>query len=185
MSEEVLDLFKWVAIVITAGHLYGPIGRFVSDMSVLSRLTGYIAAYTTILLAFHIFFTYLRRAVGQKLVTCDAFGAGEYYMGMVAGGFRYLCFIIVALAFLNARAYAPEEIAADEAFQEKNFGSIRLPTPNRLQTAVFNGSWSGLMARNYLSSYLIQQTAPEDKPLGGGQTLPGRERNFNEVLDKR
>ncbi len=184
MSEEVLDLIKWVLIVITAGHLYHPVGRLLADLTVLSKLTCFVAVYASIILMYQGLFAYIRRAVGQKLVTCDAFGAGEYYMGMMSGAFRYICITIVVLAFLNAPVYTPEEIAADEAFQEKNFGSIRLPTVNRIQSSIFERSFTGPMARKYLASYLIRQTESEDKPLGGGQTLHGRERNFNDVLAK-
>ncbi len=185
MSEEVLDLMKWVLILITAGYIYQPVGDELAMMTPLSHLTCYVFVYGSVILTLHGFFAILRRAIGDKLVSSDAFGGGEYYLGMAAGLFRYMCVIIIALAFLNARQYTPEELAYDEAFQENNFGSIRLPTPKRMQRAVFENSLTGALARNYLSTYLIRPTTPEDKALGGGNSIHGRGRNLDEMLDKR
>ena len=185
MSEEVLDLVKWIVILVAAGHLYGPIGRFLADITVLGHLFCYIMVYLLIVLFFQALFLSVRRAIGQKLVTSDAFGRGEYYMGMMAGCVRYFCVVVVVLAVVNARLYSTEEVKHDEDFQEANYGSIRLPTLNRIQASVMANSLSGRMARKYLATYLIEPTAPENKPLGSSRWLRARERSLNEVLDKR
>lgn len=188
MSEEVLDLVKWVLIVVLAGHLYLPVGNMIASMTPFGHLTCYVAVYATTLIVFQVFFSAIKKAVGEKLITSDAFGDGEYYMGMVAGVFRYVCVIIVCLAFINARLYTAEEMRADENFQENNFGSIRLPTSaswGRLQRTVFEGSFTGMLAHNYLATYLIRSTAPEDKRLGGGQIIHARERYNDQMLDKK
>jgi uncharacterized membrane protein required for colicin V production len=186
MSEEVLDLVKWILIVIAAAYLYQPLGEFVASVTPFSNLTCYIALYASIALVTYGFFAAIRRAIGQKLVTSDAFGEGEYYMGMVAGGFRYFCVLIVCLAFLNARLYNAEKVKADDAYWEKNLGSgIRPPSISHLQLSVFENSFCGGLARNYLAAYMIRPTAPEDKPLGGGKAVHAREKNFNEVLEKK
>jgi len=121
----------------------------------------------------------------EEIVSADFFGTGEFYLGMVAGAFRYACIILVLLALLNARHYSAQEIREENAFQEANFGAIRFPTPITMQSAVFEKSLTGLLARTYLSSFLIRPTLPEEKQLTRSSVVRGRERLVEDVLDKR
>lgn len=185
MSEELLDVIKWVTILVAAAFLMRPAGQMLADASVFSLLSCYIFIYTFIVIGLKLFFGFIRKHVGDKLVSSDFFGSAEYYLGMVAGAFRYLCVIIVALAFINARYYSPEEIAEDARVQQNNFGDIRFPTWASFQDKVFNRSASGAMARDFVPFCLIPQTAPETKALGKDNVVRARERTVDRVLDRR
>src|SRR5439155_838084 len=53
------------------------------------------------------------------------------------------------------------------------------------QSTVFEKSLTGLLARTYLSSFLIRPTLPEEKQLTRSSVVRGRERLVEDVLDKR
>jgi uncharacterized membrane protein required for colicin V production len=184
MSVELLDVLKWLLVVVVAGHAYGPLGEMLAQTTPFNNLFCYVAVYLVIILAFVGLFSWIRPRLGDKLVSADVFGTGEYYLGMVAGAFRYACIILVLLALMNARQYTQQEIQSQNAFQETNFGSIRFPTLISFQSAVFERSFTGSMARNYLSTYLIRPTVPEEKGLSRNGVARARERMVNDVLDK-
>ena len=185
MSEELLDVIKWVVILVAAAFITRPAGEMLAQASVFSLLSCYIFIYTLIVVGLKLFFGFIRKRIGDKLVSSDFFGSAEYYLGMVAGAVRYLCVIIVVFAFVNARYYSPEEIAADAQFQQNNFGDIRFPTWAALQDKVFNHSVSGAMARDFVPFCLIPATAPETKALGKDNVVRARERTVERVLDRR
>jgi uncharacterized membrane protein required for colicin V production len=186
MSEEILDTFKWLLIVVAAGYLYRPLGDQLSAASIFSTLFCYITVYLVILLFFRLLFSFIRRRLGEKLVGSDMFGAGEYYMGMLAGGFRYLCIVVVALALLNARYYSPDELQKLAKWEEYNWGTKGLiPHFSAVQAEVFQNSLTGNLARNYLTSFLIVPTPPSEKPNPMRNLVRAREQQLNEVLDKK
>ena len=186
MSEELLDLIKWVLIVFGAAFLYEPAGQFLAQNSVFSLLSCYVAIYSSIALVVVIFFSFVRHGVGQKLVGSDVFGDAEYYLGMIAGMIRYACITLVILAILNARYFSAEELQTENKFQQDNFGSTYFPTISMLQREVFGHSWTGRAARDYLGILLIRPTAPEDKSLGsGGSVVRAREKAVNEMLENK
>lgn len=186
MSEELLDIIKWALIVAVAGFLYEPAGSYLAQVSFFSPLSCYIACYIGIALIIVIFFSFVRKAVGAKLVGSDTFGSTEYYLGMMAGMFRYTCIMIVGMAFLNARYYSPEEIQASQKYQMDNYGSSFFVTLPDLQQEVFKRSFSGKFAAEYLQVVLIRPSSGEGKSLSeAGDLGRRRERSVNEVLDKK
>ena len=48
MSEEIILLSKWLAIVIVGGLFYAVIGDVISDNSVFTHLSSYLMAYSAI-----------------------------------------------------------------------------------------------------------------------------------------
>jgi uncharacterized membrane protein required for colicin V production len=185
MSEELLDVIKWVSILVAAAFFTRPGGEMLAQSSVFSLLSCYIFIYTMIIVGLKVFFGLIRKRIGDKLVSSDFFGSAEYYLGMAAGAFRYLCVIVVALAFINARYYSPEELAANTQFQQNNFGDISFPTWASFQDQVFNRSLAGAMARDFVPFCLIPPTAPEDKGLGKDSVVRARERTVDSVLERR
>jgi uncharacterized membrane protein required for colicin V production len=181
MSEELLDVLKWVLIVIAGAYFYQPAGDFMADMTPFSLLSCYVSVYLLIMLAVITFFSFLKRAVGEKLLESDCFGDAEYYLGIVAGAIRYACVLLVVMSFINARYYSPDEIASKRKTQMDNFGMV-FYTLYEFQGDVFHQSLVGRMTRDYLSSFLIHPTAPEEKSLGG-HSVRARERNFDEILE--
>jgi uncharacterized membrane protein required for colicin V production len=187
MSEELLDIVKWALIVVCAGFFCEPGGRFLSEVtSVFSLLSCYVATYIFLALAIIILIAVIRQSVGAKLVGSDVFGASEYYLGMIAGTFRYACIILVGMAFLNARYYTPEEVQASSKYQQDNFGSSFFLTLPDLQQEVFKRSFAGRLTHEYLNVVLIRPSSGEGKGLGGDDPMARkRERSVNDMLDKR
>src|SRR5687767_15642164 len=81
MSEELLDVIKWVVILFACGWLYAPLGSMLSSASVFSLLSCYVAVYAGVALLIALLFSAIRRQVGAKLMGSDFFGTGEYYLG--------------------------------------------------------------------------------------------------------
>ncbi len=161
MSEECLDIIKWVVTVLAAGLLYRPLGQLLQETTGLLGLLGsYVAIYVVLALIIAIAFSYIRRGPGEKLVGSDVFGTGEYYLGMLSGLGRYTCIIIAVFALLHARHYSAEEIKASEKFQMDNYGSDFFPTLPGLQRQVFGQSFAGRFVKEYMSLILIDSTAP-------------------------
>jgi uncharacterized membrane protein required for colicin V production len=186
MSEELLDIIKWAVILVVAGLLYEPSGRFLSEItSVFSLLSCYVAMYIALAFLVILLIAMVRKSVGAKLVGSDVFGSAEYYLGMIAGTFRYACIILVGMAFLNARYYSPEELRAGTKYQEDNFGTTFFLTWPDLQQEVFKRSLAGRFTHEYLDVLLIRPTADDGKSLGGENAI-GRKRERSVYdLDKR
>ncbi len=185
MSQEVLFVLQWLCIVVIAGMAYEPLGMFLAQTGLFSLLFSYVAVYVLLALAIKIFFSWLRRAVGEKLVQADVFGSGEYYCGMLAGAFRYALILLVTLSLLNARYFNDREVAAYRRYQEVNFNNIFFPSLADVQNEVFDRSLAGGVALDYLSIVLIRPTAAEDTPLNKAGVVRAREQQIDEMLERR
>ena len=173
MSEELLDVFQWLLIVVLGAMLYAPLGRVVGRFSGFSPLLSNIFAYVFIALALKLIFSMVKRSVGEKLVHADTFGRFEYYLGMLAGTVRCLCILIFALSFIHAKYISDAERAATAKMQADNFGSISFPTLGSLQQSIFYESYSGQFIKKNLQEQMIKPShggAPERGP------TPGRRR---------
>jgi uncharacterized membrane protein required for colicin V production len=185
MSQELLDVLKWLAIVVVGGLVYQPAGRYVADYTHIGIATAYVSVYISVIIVLRLFFGWIKHAVGEKLVGGDVFGDGEYDLGMLAGAVRFACYIVVGMALLNAQYVSPEQLAADVRMQQDNFGDISFPTVGRIQQTVFNGSASGKLVKNYLAHELIV-SAPPDKNAAPTETLRSqRQRTIDEVLGEK
>ena len=165
MSEELLSLVKWLAVVIGCGMLYRPVGEYVARTSPFSLLAAFVMAYVGVGLVILSLFGLIRHSVGGKLIGSDIFGKGEYYLGMGSGVVRFLCVLVAGLALLNSRYFPPSEVADMERFQNDVYGSNFFPTWHTVQEIVFERSLAGPWIKNHLSFLLIQSTLPEDKQL--------------------
>ena len=165
MSEELMLVMKWMAIVIVGGLFYQTIGDTIEASSALSHLASYRLAYFSIALVIAITFMALTKLLHGKLVGSDVFGSGEYYLGMMAGFVRYTCIIVFALALLNSRLYTAAEVSADLKFQNDVYGSNFFPTAASFQAQVFDQSFTGPFIRKSLGFLLIKGTPQEDKGL--------------------
>jgi hypothetical protein len=120
----------------------------------------YIVSYLVLAAVVSLAFLGGKRYFGGKLIGSDAFGKGEYYLGMPAGFLRFLCISIAFLAILNARLYSQRELQADVAYQEDVYGKQYFPGLGVLQANVFEKSLSGPLIKKYMSFLLIKPTAP-------------------------
>ena len=182
MSEELLDVFQWLCIVVIGAMLYSPIGRSVAHYSGFSPLLSNIIAYILVALVIKLIFSTVKRSVGEKLVHSDAFGRFEYYLGMIAGSVRCLCILIFALSFLHAKYISDAERAATAKMQADNFGSISFPTLGSLQQSIFYESYAGKFIKENLREQMIK---PSTGAGGGPQenTIKRRrERAVEEIL---
>ncbi len=166
MSEELLNVLKWFALLFACAVAYEPLGSlFAQSSHVLSMLTCYIMAYIAVALVVLIAFALVKRGFGGKLIGSDIFGKAEYPLGMASGFIRAACMLLTALALLNARFFSPLEVKAMEKFQNDVYGSNFFPGLHSLQSTVFEQSLTGPWIKEYLSFLLIKPTAPEDKQI--------------------
>jgi hypothetical protein len=170
---------------VAAAFVYEPVGVMLAQTTPFSLLSCYVAVYSTVIVIMLVLFAWIRRSTGAKLVSSDAFGNAEYYLGMAAGAFRYSCVLLIILAFLNARYFTADELRAGQLYQERNYGSQFFPSYGAFQAELFNRSLTGTTVRNYLSMFLIRPTAPEEKSLGHSGIAQSREKDVNQMLDKR
>src|ERR1035437_10004398 len=144
MSEELMSLLNWLAILFGCAALYEPAGLFVGGFtSMFGRLSCFLLAYVGVAVGLLLVFALIKRALGGKLLGSDIFGQAEYYLGMGAGLVRFSCILLAGLALLNARYFNPLEVRAMEKFQDDVYGSNFFPTLHSLQATVFDKSLTG------------------------------------------
>ena len=184
MSEELLAIFMWLSIVLASANFYRPAGLFLVSMTGMSRLVCYITAYLLIAVVIKLLFSFIKRAVGEKLVGSDIFGGMEYYLGMAAGMLRYACMLLMFMAFLNAKYISEAELKRVAKVQKDNFGDISFPTFGSLQQDVFKKSLVGSLTKQHLSNHLII-TGPDDvKTAASGDGIgKRREREVQDIID--
>jgi hypothetical protein len=166
MSEELLGLLEWLAILFGCAVIYEPGGQFIRGFSVMfGRLSCYLLAYVGSALVVLLLFAGIKRAAGGKLLGSDIFGRSEYYLGMVSGMVRSSCILLAALALLNARHFTPLEVRAMEKFQDDVYGSNFFPTLHTVQATVFDKSLTGPWIKENLGFLLIKPTEPEKREI--------------------
>ncbi len=163
MSEELMSLLKWLAVVLTCAFLYQPLGEWLAQSSPFSLLSSFIIVYVTLALVILGAFALVKHRLGGKLIGSDIFGRSEYYLGMGSGLIRFACILLACMAVLNARYFTPEEVHAAEAFQNDVYGKNYFPTWHTAQAVVFEKSVSGSWIRDHLGFLLIKPTKPENK----------------------
>ena len=163
MSEEMMSLIKWLAVVICCALVYEPAGTWLAQTSPFSLLASFMMVYITLALVILGLFALVKHRLGDKLVGSDIFGRSEYYLGMVSGLVRFAYILLACLAVLNARYFSPQEVRAMEDFQNDVYGKNYFPTWHSAQAVVFENSVSGSWIKENLGFFLIKSTKPEDK----------------------
>jgi uncharacterized membrane protein required for colicin V production len=165
MSEELMPLLKWLAVIIIGALIYEPLGHLLAQSTPFTLVSSYLMVYVGIALVVFSGFALVKHSLGGKLVGSDIFGGAEYYLGMVAGLVRVSCMLVAGLALLNARYFSPKEVKAMENFQNDVYGSNFFPTLHTLQAGVFEHSLTGPWIRDNLGFLLIKQTEVENKQM--------------------
>ncbi|HVV72565.1 MAG TPA: CvpA family protein [Verrucomicrobiae bacterium] len=163
MSEELMNVLKWLAVLLTCAFLYEPLGTFLAESSPFSLLASFLIVYITLALAILGLFALLKHRLGGKLIGSDIFGRSEYYLGMISGLVRFACILLVCMAVLNARYFSPQEVRAMQAFQNDVYGKEYFPTWHTAQSGGFENSASGSWIKDHLGFLLIKPTRPENK----------------------
>lgn len=180
MSEEMLDVFQWLTIIVVGALLYQPLGKLISFGINSGLFFGYVGAYIFIALMIKLTFTAMKRAVGEKLVHADAFGSFEYYLGMMAGALRFFCIVLFCMSLLHAKYISEAERLATAKMQADNFGSISFPTIGSLQQTVFRTSVMGKFIVTHLQDQLIEPVGTDTRR---AETIgQRRERAVEEVM---
>jgi uncharacterized membrane protein required for colicin V production len=166
MSEELMMLLKWMALMLGCAFFYQPIAGIICGNSpVFSTLTGCLIAYVGTALAIAAGFALIKKMVGEKLISSEVFGRSEFYLGMLAGMVRFACMLIMGLALLNARQFNQAEIRADIKYQNDIYGSNFFPKLYTIQAQVFQRSLTGPWIKDNFGFLLIKSTVPEKKEL--------------------
>jgi uncharacterized membrane protein required for colicin V production len=164
MSQELLPLVQWIAVIIAASLLYIYIARPLSHRTGLTLLPCVLAAYVFVGCSVYGLLGNLKRKLDDKFQEGDYFGSGEYYLGMTSGVIRFICILIALLAVMNSRIITKAEREATLKMQQKNFEEIRFPTYGEVQNTVLFESATGNFVRAYLPHFLIQPVNLSDAP---------------------
>lgn len=165
MSEELMNLIKWLAVVVGCSLIYEPVGRWMAQSSPFSLLASFLFVYAFGAMLILGLFALCKHQLGGKLVGSDLFGRSEYYLGMGSGVVRCGCMLLAVLALLNARYFTPAEVRAMENFQNDVYGANYFPTLHSAQAVVFEKSLAGSWIKGHLGFLLIKPTQPENKEL--------------------
>jgi len=166
MSEELMKLLQWLAILFGCAMIYEWGGEMFGEFTGLfGRLSRYIVAYVGGAALIVLGFAVIKRGLGGKLLGSDVFGRAEYYLGMTSGMVRFSCILLVGLALLNAPYFSPTEVRAMEKYQDDVYGSNFFPTLHSVQQMVFEKSVTGPWIKQNLGFLLIKPTAPDNAQL--------------------
>src|SRR2546429_2297903 len=81
MSEELLGLLKWLAILVVCALGYQPLGKMFAR-STFSLGFGHLMAYVAAALVVVALFSGIKRRLGGKLLGSDLFRKAGYYLGI-------------------------------------------------------------------------------------------------------
>lgn len=186
LSEEFLDTLQWVLILVACAFLYKGLSAVLQIKPMFSQLTYYVISYLLIAFAIKIVFLLLKKKFGQKFVESDMFGRMEFYGGMAAGAVRFTCVYFFLLSLLHAPHYSPEYWAKRAKEVDYNYGSDFFPAPCKIQRSVFENSFTGTRAKEFLAFLLIEQTSGESKALRDDKSLARRnERTIDAIMNGR
>jgi uncharacterized membrane protein required for colicin V production len=183
MSGELLALLQWAAIVAIGAYANDPLGRQIKGFLPLDLGWCKLIAYMSIALVIVTVTGILRTKMGEKLVSKDIFGKGEYYLGMMAGVVHHALIIVAALALLNSASYSKAQIEAARTRAVANLGSdfFGWAHPARIQRAAFSESVVGPPVKSYLGHLLISPTRPTQ--VASAETLGQKtSRQLNEII---
>jgi len=173
MSQELLDLLKWLAVLFGASAAYRSLGDNIASVThALGLLSCYILAYLGAGGLIVLVFALIKRVVGGKLLGSDIFGHAEYYLGMVSGALRYSCVLLTVLALINARYFNPAEIKRMADTQKDVYGSELFPTLRSLQVMIFDRSLTGPLVKKNLGFLLIKPTPSENRRFQLREAMP-------------
>jgi uncharacterized membrane protein required for colicin V production len=172
MSEELLDVFEWLLVVVVAAHAYKPIGDWVANFAKIPVVLAYVGSYLFVVIVITSIFATVKRKMGEKVFESDLFGGAEYPLGMLGGMVRYGCMVMMLLAILNAFVLDYSQVEIKRKAQEKDLGEgMSFPTKESLHQGIFIGSIVGQFARNNLETQMIEPrayvpntSAPPDLP---------------------
>ena len=100
MSREALPTLMWLAAVIGAGLGCEALGEIVQKTGYVKQIVGksfndrtvsFMVSYLAICMGVMIVYSFLAKIFREKVSGSNAFGGGEYYLGIISGIIRYAC----------------------------------------------------------------------------------------------
>ena len=171
MTQELLPVLKWVAIVLLGGYFNQPVGAFIRQNTggAFDAQWSCITAYALIALGLALLFSWFKHWLGDKLTGSDLFGRYEYYSGMLAGVVRFACMLLVLLAVMHSRVVSQAELDAINAQMKKNLEDIHPPLYiyGSIEQAIFSQSF----VRQVRPGESVRPSHPHRHPAG---TAPRR-----------
>ena len=181
MTQELLPMFQWLAIVVLAGLYYRPLSLLIRQNAHFDLLWSNICGYLLIAFGIHLVYLWIKHFAHQKLIGTDVFGRAEYYFGMIAGMTHFACMLIFVCALMNSRIITKAERAKTEKAQGDAFSDIRFPTYGSVQQAVLFESFTGSMIETNLDPILIATVTPKP-PVATESLKQQQERLLNEII---
>ena len=186
LSEELLDMFQWVVIVVAGGLYYRAVSMSIGQNALFGGLFCNLISYVIIALVVKLVFSFLKRGFGEKIIGADLFGGLEYYLGMIGGTVRFVCIYLFLLNFLHAPYNTPEMLAAAKKQQVKDLGETYFPTVGSLQHMVYSESATGWAATSFLGPLLIEPVPPSNVNLRGERSIAKqREHLIDDVMRRK
>lgn len=177
LSKELLPLLLWVVLVPVCAFGYQLLGGLLMTFSKQDEFWSLFEAYLALALVVVVVYSGFRRAFAEKLLKSSFFKGGEYYLGMVSGVVRYACVLVFLMALLNARFFAPAEIANTLAADKKNLGGgvfegTYFPHLFTIQDWVFKQSFTGSCVKIHLPMLLISASSPGNQTQNNAPSPP-------------
>jgi len=187
MSQELLPMFQWIAIVAAGGLLYKPFSYLVSQYLPFDTLWSCITAYLLIAAGIHLVYAWFRQMFAARLVELDLFGRGEFYLGMMAGVVRFACMLLFGMALMNAHIVPEAERAKNAKMQNDSFSGMQFKTPAEFQQDVLFRCFVGKLVETNLSTILITSIRPGPAPKKKPATesiAQKREREIDQITSR-
>ena len=175
MSEELLDVFKWLLVVVVAARGYKLMGEWVANFANIPVLIAYVICYLFVVMVITGVFSTIKRKMGEKVFESDLFGKAEYPLGALAGMVRYGCTLLAMLAVLNAFDFNYDQIAISDKSQGDSMGMTLIPPKEAWHKGIFINSLTGQFVRKHLEDHMIEPTPYAANP-GAKSELPSKER---------
>jgi uncharacterized membrane protein required for colicin V production len=164
MSQELLPLVQWIAIIVVTSLANPPLARLMVRYTGLTLLPCAIFCYVFVACAVYGLLGKLKKKLDDTFQEGDYFGGGEYYLGMTSGIIRFACVLIALLAMMNSRIITKAEREATLKMQKANFEDVRFPTYGEVQNTILLESATGNFVRAYLAQFLITPVNVNDAP---------------------
>ncbi len=185
MSGELLPLLQWAVIVVVGAYAHAPLGQQLKALIPVSLTGCKVIAYIAIALVAASLTGILKAKMGEKLVSKDIFGSGEFYLGMGAGVVHHALILIAGLALLNSVSYSKAQVDAAAQKAQADFGSdfFGWVHPARIQHTAFRESIVGPQIRTHVGHLLI---GPSPSPkVAASETLGQKtSRTLNDIIGK-
>jgi len=130
-------------------------------------------------------FTALKHFMGDKLLTANAFGRGEYFLGTFAGAARFGCMVVMCLALLHAFYVLETPKSPDPKAPQSDTAFLDRWSLDSLQKDASNRSFVGKLVRQHLRTLLLNPQAlpTSPKPSKPEGPVQKRKREVKEVIN--